>query len=140
MHRLTNCNYNLYKWKLKEQPYCNYCKHVDTMEHRFYLCGFCKQFWEQVGTHISVTFGLKESFNLTICDGMFDLEYAHKPTPVNRVINMTIVLGKWYINNCRNIGKQICFLQFVMLLGKKSKFMKLFIANQLKVLIKKYLK
>ena len=119
MHRLTNCNYNLYKWKLKEQPYCSYCKHNDTMEHHFYLCGFCKLFWEQVGNHIAVTFGLTESLNLTICEVMFGLEYAHNPTPVNRVINMIIVIGKWYINNCRNIGKQICFLEFINVARKK---------------------
>ena len=101
MHRLTNCNYNIYKWKLKEQPYCKYCKHIDTMEHHFYLRAFCNLFWEQVGNHIAVTFGLTESFNLIICEVMFGLEYVHNPIPLNRVINMIVVIGKWCINNCQ---------------------------------------
>ena len=55
-----------------------------------------------------------------ICEVLFGLEYAHNPIPVNRVINMIIVIGKWYINNCRNIGKQIIVSwSLSMLLGKK---------------------
>ena len=48
MHRLTNCNYNLFKWNTKGEPFCDYCYiYIDTIEHHFYLCGYCKLFWEK---------------------------------------------------------------------------------------------
>ena len=48
INRVLNCNYNLYKWKIKEQPFCNFCSHVDTIEHHLYLCAHSKLFWEDL--------------------------------------------------------------------------------------------
>ena len=48
VHRILNSNYNLYKWKIIDNPFCIYCANIDTIEHHLYLCGFSKQFWEKL--------------------------------------------------------------------------------------------
>ena len=74
LHRLTNCNYNLFKWKLKDSPYCNYCNiHIDTIEHHFYLFALCKHSWEQLGNYLTRTFKIENSLDLTICEVIFSI-------------------------------------------------------------------
>ena len=119
MHRLTNCNYNLFKWDLKKHPFCAYCNHTDTIEHHFYLCGYAKLFWELLSDHITVALHLEKKLNLTICEVIFGIEYTHKCTAIGRIINMIAVVGKWYINNCRTNEKKICFDEFVHIARNK---------------------
>ena len=35
VHRIINCKYNLYKWNIKENPFCIFCNHFDIIEHHF---------------------------------------------------------------------------------------------------------
>ena len=57
--------------------------------------------------------------NLTICEVIFGIEYTHKCTAIGKIINMITVVGKWYINNCRTNGKEICFDEFVHIARNK---------------------
>ena len=120
LHRLTNCNYNLFKWKLKDSPYCNYCSiHIDTIEHHFYLCGFCKQFWEQLGKYLTRTLSLENSLDLTICEVIFGIGLKRNQEPTHIILNIVTLFGKWYINSCRRNEKKLSFLEFINMLKHK---------------------
>ena len=126
MHRLTNCNYNLFKWNIKDTPYCDYCNiHIDTLEHHFYLCAYCKSFWEKVGDYLTRSLNLDKEPKLTICEVIFGIECAHNPRAVNRVINMITLIGKWYINNNRANGKLLSIHEFISLVKSKMYIYKL---------------
>ena len=120
MHRLTNCNYNLFKWKLQESPYCKYCNiHIDTIEHHFYLCAFSKEFWEKLGKYLTNILDLENTLDFTICEIMFGTGLRRNLKPINSVLNMAILVGKWYINNCKTNDKKLFFLEFTTTLYNK---------------------
>ena len=120
LHRLTNCKYNLFKWKLQDDPYCNYCNiHIDTIEHHFYLCGFSKRFWEQLGKHLRKTLNLEDRLDFTICEVIFGIGQRQNPKPTRVILNMVILLAKWYINNCRRNEKELSLLEFISILSNK---------------------
>ena len=48
LHRYFNCNSNLFKWKIREDPYCNECGNIDTIEHFFYYCRVVNIFWNRI--------------------------------------------------------------------------------------------
>ena len=37
LHRVYNCNHNLYVRKIKESTQCNFCQSIDNLEHFFLL-------------------------------------------------------------------------------------------------------
>ena len=119
LNRITNCKYNLYKWNIKDQPFCDFCNHIDTIEHHFYLCGFTKLFWERLSDHLFMVLNLEKELHLTICEVIFGIEYTKNPSAINRIINMFTVIGKWYINNCRTYEKQISFDKFLHIARNK---------------------
>ena len=45
LHRYTNCNANLYKWKIIESPNCG---SFDTIEHFYFECDKAKSFWNNI--------------------------------------------------------------------------------------------
>ena len=126
VHRLINCNYNLFKWNIKDTPFCDYCNiHIDTLEHHFYLCAYCKSFWEEVSEYLTRSLSLKQELKLTICEVIFGIEFAHSPKAVSRVINMITLLGKWYINNNRVNGKMLSVPEFISTVKRKMHIYKL---------------
>ena len=36
LHRVINCNDNLFRWKVLDNPTCFYCTSVHTIEHQFF--------------------------------------------------------------------------------------------------------
>ena len=98
IHRIINCKYNLYKWNIKENPFCIFCSHFDTTEHHFYLCGFSKLFWENVENWLVDLLKLSEKLTFTICEIMFGYSLFKKPNVTTTIINWIISWGKWFIN------------------------------------------
>ena len=103
---------------------CGYCNHIDTIEHHFYLCGFCKLFWELLSDHLTVKLKLENKLNLTICEVIFGIESTEKCKATSRVINIIAVVGKWYINKCRSNEKSICFNEFIHVVKNKIRLYK----------------
>ena len=48
VHRLLNCNYNLYKWNIKNSPNCASCNCVDTIQHHLFQCDISRIFWKKL--------------------------------------------------------------------------------------------
>ena len=45
LNKILNCNYWLYKTKIKDSPKCRYCTEEETIEHFFFVCAKTKDFW-----------------------------------------------------------------------------------------------
>ena len=45
LHRVLNCNYNLYLWKINDNSMCEICKFLDTIEH--YLFQKCQKMFKR---------------------------------------------------------------------------------------------
>ena len=116
VNRILNCRYNLYKWKLKDTPFCIYCKHFDTLEHHLFLCAHSKEFWEQFEKWVSKY--LTQGFHLTICEVLFG-KNIQENDKVKKVINVLISYGKWYVNFCRTNKKRLSFFEFLRLCKSK---------------------
>ena len=58
-------------------------------------------------------FNLETSFNLTICKIIFGIPLDQNQTI--KAIKFMIILGKWFINNCRSSDKSINFQNFLIL-------------------------
>ena len=37
IHRIFNCHYNLFNWKILDSPECSVCTKIDNIEHFFFL-------------------------------------------------------------------------------------------------------
>ena len=48
IHNIIPTGQNLYRWKLKSNPYCNICNEVDNMEHLFVRCSLVTNFWNRI--------------------------------------------------------------------------------------------
>ena len=118
VHRTLNCNYNLYKWKIKETPFCTYCDHIDTLEHHLYLCVYSKRFWELFDKWITINLNIR--LNLTICEVLLG-KHFHNENVKSDAINLLIIYGKWYINTCRTNKVDISFPQFLRTCEHKVK-------------------
>ena len=119
VHRIINCKYNLYKWNIKENPFCIFCSHFDTIEHHFYLCGFSKLFWENVENWLVDLLKLSEKLTFTICEIMFGYSLFKKPNVTTTIINWIISWGKWFINYCRSKEQNIVFTEFLRIAKTK---------------------
>ena len=124
LHRILNTNYNLYKWKIIEKPFCNYCNNVDTIEHHLYLCGYSKQFWEKLENWIKNAFGLRRNLCFTICEVIFGIKLDDETRSLNKILIITITIAKWYINHCRTQIKELNFPHFLSILREKFKIYK----------------
>ena len=66
IHRIFNCNYKLFVWKIKESPQCPICQYTDNLEYYFYYCESSKFFWVQVEAWLKEK--LLVNFNFTVLE------------------------------------------------------------------------
>ena len=110
INRITNCNYNLAKWKIKDSSYCNECIDTnDTIEHHLYFCPSVREFWKQTTDWIDHC--LKIKYNFTVCGILLGIPF-NKNEHLLHATNYLILIGKLFINGCRTKNKQIFFGEF----------------------------
>ena len=52
--------------------------------------------------------------NFSVCEILFGiLSYSNSEDDVFSIINLTILLGKWFLNNCKASEKTVIFSNFV---------------------------
>ena len=74
LNRLINCNFNLYKWKIKSEPYCDSCAIlIDTIEHHLFLCPLFKKFWEEMEIWLNKQINMAVRIQFTICEVIFGI-------------------------------------------------------------------
>ena len=108
IHRIFNCNYNLHKWKIKSNPKCNFCDHIDTIEHFLFYCESCTNFWHTIEKWIHTSLGTRVHF--TVLEIVFG--YTQK-TQLTHILNYIIIMGKMHIKLQKKVEKTPCFLIFL---------------------------
>ena len=64
LHRIFNCNYNLYIWGIKSSEKCDFCDKIDTLEHYLFSCDCVNTFWKNIEKWLKNVTGLKISFSV----------------------------------------------------------------------------
>ena len=114
LHRLLNCNYNLNKWKLKDNPNCLYCKRVDTIEHHLFDCELNLAFWDRVKTWLAETLGICNEQKYSVCEILFGYNIQENGySEDSHVQNIIILLGKLFINKTRVAEKTVNVTEFL---------------------------
>ena len=74
LHRVYNCNYNLFTWGISQTQSCESCQGVDNLEHYFYYCQDVKSFWENVSEWLAETMNINKTFTvLEVLLGLINL-------------------------------------------------------------------
>ena len=115
--RNLNCNYSLFKWKIKNSPKCDSCDMVDTIQHHLFQCNLTKVFWKNVEEWIYRSLEIK--FNFTECEIIFGIPFNNDP--ILEIINYILIIGKWYINHMKTIAKNVTIFEFMKTLKGKIK-------------------
>ena len=55
LNNILSCKYNLYKWKIMQDPYCDICGETQDILHLLFLCKNAKTVWKYVGTKLDIT-------------------------------------------------------------------------------------
>ena len=92
LHRITNCNDNLFRWKILDNLTCFYCTSGDTIEHHFSYCVKSRKFWKDLSCAIVTVLDFEISF--TVCEILLGLHLQTNPKIKCR--NYLILLGKWF--------------------------------------------
>ena len=124
LNRSINCRYNLYKWNVLTSGKCYYCPEIDTIEHHFYYCGISKRFWNNVYNWLHGIIRL--SIDLSVCEILFGLvHFAYGDKETFNTLNFVVLLGKWYINNCKNSEKELLMSPFLNIVKNKLTILKM---------------
>ena len=108
LHRYTNCNYNLFKWKIIDSPNCNYCNFSDTIEHYFYECERVSKFWKKI------SLWLKDITEVTIDTTMLEILFGiFTENDYSYLCNYIILKGKVFICNKNKTESELFLLEFL---------------------------
>ena len=123
IHRIINCNDNLFKWKILDNPTCFYCTSVDTIEHHFFIVKSL-EFWKDLSFAIVTALNFEISF--TVCEILLGLHL--QTNPKIKCINYLILMGKWFLNNKKSTKCPIFFKEYLHLI--KTKLEVLYLVHQ----------
>ena len=115
IHRIINCNDNLYKWKIIDSPKCNFCTSIDTIEHHFYYCHTSIEFWRKLSHVIYEVFNLNIQF--TVCEILLGLS-THNDFQI-KCINFLVLCGKWFLNQKKGLKKTAVFNEYLTVIKSK---------------------
>ena len=109
LHRVFACNYNLFKWNIKNSPLCDICQKIDNLEHYFYYCIDTNVFWVQVKSWLNQLLSIELSLTvLEIFFGVLKLDPKDWYT-----VNFVILIGKKFISKCKKNNKELFFNNFL---------------------------
>ena len=101
IHRIFNCNYNLFNWKILDSPECSVCTKIDNIDNFFFYCDQSMFFWTQVEKWLSENIDYTYSFTvlevLLVCINCNKYFFY--------IINSVILIGKYFIKTCKQKTK-----------------------------------
>ena len=114
----------MYKWNLASSSNCQHCKEIDTVEQHVFYCTASSNFWPDIFQWLHHIVNCK--VNLSICEilfGIVNCPYGDLETVT--IINLCILLVKWYINACKIGDRQPLLAPFTSLVKEKLLVFKL---------------
>ena len=112
IHRIFNCNYNLFNWKILDSPECSVCTKIDNIEHFFFYCDQSMFFWTQVEKWLSENIDYTYSF--TVLEVLLGCINCNKY--FFYIINSVILIGKYSIKTCKQNQNDMFFSVFLQTL------------------------
>ena len=126
LHRIYNCNYNLYIWKIKDSSQCDFCSGTDNLEHFFFYCPVSNLFWIQFSDWLKTS--------LQVCKSMSVLEILLGVTNVQADwfywLNFTVIIAKYFISKCKQKVTEPCLAGFIKVLKSKIAIEKVIYKNR----------
>ena len=113
VHRYAVCNYNLKLWQIKDSFDCQYCLHIDTIEHAFFYCSYVKVLWNILQKLNSDV--LKVKFDLTVLEVLLGIP-CEKFSPTH-ILNLLILASKQFIFKTRIKQHRLCeyaYMRFIL--------------------------
>ena len=109
IHRIFNCNYNLFVWNILDSPACSLCNQIDNIEHYFFYCHQSKFFWTQLEKWLSEN--SNETFKFTVLEVLLGSVNCNKFS--YHMINTVILIGKYFIKLCKTNHNDMFFNAFL---------------------------
>jgi hypothetical protein len=110
LNRIFPCNYMLNKWGIVTSVRCCYCDNIDTLEHYFFYCKTCDNFWKCITEWFKVIF--QAGIPLTIVNILMGIPHMKTQDELLSSMNFIILHGKWYIYLCKREEKELKFAGF----------------------------
>ena len=107
LHRIFPCNSKLFKWQISLTDKCNTCQQLDNLEHYFYYCQGCREFWEKIQTWINSLYDSELQINVEQVIFGYLTENAYFVQ-----LNYCILYGKWFIYRQKLNEKLINFSNY----------------------------
>ena len=124
IHHLYPSNVLLHKMNIKDNPFCESCSEVETLEHLFYLCPSLQGFWLYVNEIINLV--LEESFTLTTISVLFGITSSDVNAPFKKICkaNYVLLVAKMCISirKCTNKKNILLIFETEMRLRQKDFF------------------
>ena len=115
-HRFYPCNYTLSIWYEDHSANCKHCTAIDYLEHFFFTCNNVKAFWLAIENWWSNT--LNVTINLSTADAIFGIQNVDNDNNID-VLNLTILLAKYYIHVKKSNDQDLCLFEFIKLVKDK---------------------
>ena len=110
LNRIFACNYMLNKWGIANSAKCTYCEDIDTLEHYFYYCEHCQEFWKGITQWFAVVYQV--NIPLKIVDILMGISHRRTQDDTLAKLNFVVLQGKWYIYTCKKESKALTFVGF----------------------------
>ena len=120
LHDLIPHRYNLYKWKLCNNPICSFDNELHDSIHLFVNCKHTTMFWKRFNDVVATVYNIRFSFNEFILINGYDL----KNKQLNS-LNFLIIYAKYAI-----------YKTFILAENRKAKFDELSMFSMFKKLVK----
>jgi len=111
LHRIFPCNYMLSKWGITDNKNCTTCNVPDTVEHYFFYCSKCKEFWSSVENWFKKISGVY--IPLKIVSVLFGITFKKTQDDLLSILNFIILHAKMYIYLCKREEKPIHIQSFL---------------------------
>lgn len=116
IHRYFPTKYILHLWGKEEDPYCQLCGDIDTLEHYFCECNTTRDFW----TNLKIW--VQNEFTFCINFGKLDILFGlpnELNSPELKLFNLIILLGKYHIKKCKQQERSPLVGPFIHLFNQR---------------------
>lgn len=111
LHRVYPVNVYIKKMLPEKDPLCSFCRILDeSVDHLFWECTHIKIFWKEFSLFIRVS--LLYNFSLSYKDVLFGFYHVDKVKDKYFLINLFILLAKFFIHKCKFLSVKPLFLIF----------------------------
>jgi len=111
LHRIFPCNHMLSKWKVVNNSSCSRCCSVDTVEHFFFYCHECVDFWHLIENWFKTV--TEVYIPLKVTNVLFGIPFTRSQDKLLSVLNFIILHAKYHLYVCKKDNRPISLTSFL---------------------------